>query len=118
MIDAADYPVICAGTDMGWQHRRSNSASGHAFFVGFHTRKAIVWILFSKRCAICRAHGAANGAAVGGPVRDHDCSKNYRGSSKAMESRAVLDMYVQMYRTKQVTIGLVIADDDTSMKQS
>ena len=106
----ADYPILNAATDMGWQGRKQSS-SGHAFMVGHETRKVVAWALYSKRCGVCQR---AKGRAVAVPP--HDCSKNYVGSSKAMEARAVLEMYVALYRSKQVKLGLIVSDDDTTMR--
>ena len=113
-INRVDYPTIGASTDMGWQNR-SMSQSGHAFFVGHHTRKVIAWTLYSKRCSVCQRNNNNNaGAALIVPA--HDCTQNYEGSSKAMESQAVLEMYVGLYRTKNVRVGLLVCDDDSSIK--
>ena len=110
ILEPADYPALkSASTDMGWQGRGSQSLSGHAFFVGHYTRKPIAWKLYSKRCTVCQR-------ATTGVIRVHDCSKNYDGSSKAMEANAVLEMYVHLYQQQHVRTELIIADDDSSIK--
>ena len=108
--EPAIYAKVTAGTDMGWQGRKQ-SLSGHAFFCGYHTRKVIHWKLLSRHCSIC---DHANKA--GCPARTHVCTKNWTGSSKSMESNAVLQMYLDLYNTHQVYVGVVIADDDSSIK--
>ena len=113
-IDPADYPTVGASTDMGWQGRGTMSQSGHAVYVGHYTRKVIAWSLYSKRCSVCQRHDKKKEPEAIVPA--HDCSQNYDGSSKAMESKAVLQMYIGLYRKKQVRVGLLICDDDSSIK--
>ena len=48
----------------------------------------------------------------------HKCPRNYHGSSKAMEADAALAAYEDLHRMSNgtVTIGHIIADDDSSMR--
>eukprot|EP00978_Attheya_sp_CCMP212_P030598 scaffold113033_cov31-Attheya_sp.AAC.1 len=68
--------------DMGWQKRSSghryNSLSGHAFLVGAYTKKI---------CSKCTRAKKDTKEAI-----FHECPKNFDGSSKAMESEAILKM--------------------------
>lgn len=51
-----------------------------------------------------------------GPVREHDCFKNWCGSSKAMEARSCLDMLVRLYREFNCILDVIVADDDSSTR--
>lgn len=107
----ADHPSLTAGTDMGWQCRKQ-LLSGHAFMVGMLLRKPLAWWLYSKHCAGCKRRD------INGNIPPHEdtCVKNYNGSSKSMEPNAVLQMYIQLYRESKVTLGMIVSDDDTSMR--
>ncbi|XP_078315372.1 uncharacterized protein LOC111116349 [Crassostrea virginica] len=70
--------------DAGWQKRGSgknyNSLSGHASMIGLHTKKVVGYSVMSKTCRKCDV-----ATKSGNTVPDHDCRKNWGGSSKAME---------------------------------
>ena len=61
--------------------------TGHATMIGKETGKIILWNCRSISCKICEYHLAKETQ-----IPDHDCPKNWSGSSKAMES----DMAVSM----------------------
>ena len=42
---------------------------------------------------------------------EHECSKNYDGSSKAMEADGALELVVQAKRERGLIVGWVVADD-------
>ena len=115
----AKYPLLTVSNDMGWQQRGSgagyNSPSGHAFFVGAKTRKAIAMCLKSKLCAICD-HMRHKG--LQGPVKKHVCMKNHLGSSGAMEAQAALEMQVELFEKFNVIVTRIVADDDASIRST
>jgi hypothetical protein len=49
-------------------------------------------------------------------VREHDCPRNYEGSSKGMEASAALLLTKEMFQNGNVIIDKIVADDDSSMK--
>lgn len=46
----------------------------------------------------------------------HDCPHNYEGSSKGMESMATLRLVVKAFEEQGVVVGMIMADNDSSMK--
>lgn len=69
---------------MGWQCRSSgrcyNSKSGVGTLMGHHTGKIVGYGVRCKDCKQCSVC-----VSTGKRVPEHDCSKNWSGSSKAME---------------------------------
>jgi hypothetical protein len=106
------YPMVRAGTDMGWQQRRGaqDSLSGHAFLFGAHTRLPLWWNIRQKGCRICSKHKDVESIPV------HDCQINHDGSSKSMEPRAVVEMVTVMFDKFKCGIRYLITDDDSTMK--
>jgi hypothetical protein len=100
--------------DMGWQKRSSghryDSLSGHAFLVGAYTKKVIACTVFSKVCSKCARAKKDMKDAI-----EHECPKNFDGSSKAMESEAILKMTKDAIN-HGYTIEFIVADDDSTMK--
>ena len=103
--------------DMGWSKRSSgntyDSLSGHAFFVGVHSRQIIAAKVTSKKCTVC---SCAEEKGVEPP--DHDCPRNYHGSSKAMEADGALSL-VKELDTKsksKLYVESFVTDDDTSIR--
>ena len=66
--------------------------------------------VLSKTCRICQ-YCAKSGKQV-----EHVCPKNYDGASKSMEVHAILDIVIDMYDNKNVTIGTIVSDDDSTMR--
>ena len=84
--------------DMGWQKkssgRRYDSLSGHCFLFGLETKKIIGMKIFSKVCSIC------DNKKRKGPPPQHECPKNWEGSSGAMEPQGTLGSFdKQSYMT-------------------
>jgi hypothetical protein len=119
VLPKSNYPKIRVSFDMAWQQRSSGnryaSPSGHALFVGGFTRKPISMVIKSKLCNYCLSF-KRRVANVGLEVPLHDCLMNHEGSSGAMEPAACLDMVVDLYRTRFVTVGLICADNDASTR--
>ena len=109
---------MCASFDMGWQKRgkQHNSPSGHAFFVGKHTRKPICGNIKSKLCAFCKSWQDKRGDDVTPP--EHYCLKNYKGSSGGMEPVACADMLTLLHDRYNVNVELICMDNDSSTRQA
>jgi hypothetical protein len=71
------YPLVRAGTDMGWQQRRGaqDSLSGHAFLFGANTRLPLWWNVRHKGCRFCSYHKGDSEVPV------HNCQINHEGSA-------------------------------------
>jgi len=112
------YPTITASTDVAWQQRacgrQCNSCSGHCLFVGQLTRKPIAKQIYSRSCSICK--GFYRKHEVTEAVPEHDCVKNYDGSSGSMEPMAVLEMHTRLHDDKSVVVGRIVTDDDSTIK--
>ena len=76
---------LCLQYDMGWQKRGSgrkyDSMSGVGTMIRHYTGKIINHGVRSKTCRTCTSWSNKN---VGPP--EHDCSKNFLGTSKAMKA--------------------------------
>jgi hypothetical protein len=122
VFNKAKYPAISVSYDMGWQQRSSgkkyNSPSGHAFFVGGLLRKPIALQVKSRICNYCanwrKKHPPTVELPEGPPVPIHSCTLNHSGSASAMEPKAALDMIVDLYDNKHVSIDRICIDDDAS----
>jgi len=86
----------CTSGDMGWQGRSSsnsyNSLSGDALLVGQHARKPVAWYILGKACSFCQGWMRSYRGKHGEPIPQHDCRKNWDGSSGAIEPIAILEM--------------------------
>jgi len=115
VLSKRKYPKVRASYDMGWQQRGSGSSyssqSGHALYVGAEMQKPISFDIKSKLCSVCNTIRGKEG-----PVKEHDCCKNWTGTSSAMEAKAALDMYVDLYENHNTTVALIVADDGASTR--
>ena len=77
--------------DMVWKKisssRRYASASRHAFIIGGRSKGVIGIVLYSRACWKC---GAAEKRVE--ESEEHECPKNFEGSSKITEASAILNM--------------------------
>lgn len=102
---------------MGWSKRSSghryDSLSGHAFMCGCRSGMIISAIITAKECRLCSYYEHQNKEPP-----DHDCPRNYTGSSKAMEPDAVLSLYDNMFydSLKKIALRSIVSDDDSTMK--
>jgi len=111
--------LIDLSIDMGWQSRSSgkkyDSISGHMLGIGAQTGNIAAYVLLSKLCAICQV-----AYRLGILPREHECTANYEGSSKAMECVAALQIAVStsenLYNGKKARVSRFITDDDSSMR--
>jgi hypothetical protein len=99
-----------ASFDMGWQVRSSGgkycSSTGHGLLIGALSKKVLDSVIFNKKCAVCTKNNNKK--------KDHDCVKNYEGSSKSMEASALTKMLIRMPDEKGVSICTIITDDDSN----
>jgi hypothetical protein len=104
--------------DMGWQKsgRSYNSLSGHAFLIDVRTGRVVGMKVFSKQCLKCCAFSRQGLAVDNYPP--HNCSKNYEGSSKGMESSAALQMVKEVFEhdTVRACVTKMVIDDDASTR--
>jgi hypothetical protein len=123
VLGLAKYPKIDRSFDMGWQQQSSGnryaSLSGDALLVGCKTRKPIALVVKSKICNFCKSWAVKmkkNNIMEDVDPPPHDCKKNHDGTSGAMESIACLDMVIDMFESKHVTIHRICCDDDASTR--
>ncbi len=106
---------VRASFNMGWQVQSSGgkygSSTRHAFLVGALGKKIMNSVLYNKKCAVCTKHESRTGSTVG--VREHQCMKNYVGTSKSMEASALVKMLIQMVEEKNILICAIISDNDS-----
>lgn len=96
--------------DMGWQKGGSgqcyDSRSGVGITIGNLKGKICAYDVHSKSCRKCDYH-----KAKGSVVPDHKCSRNWTGSSKAMEPDIAGEL-VQEIEKENVDVGVLIMEDD------
>lgn len=80
--------------------------SGHATMVGEKTGKCVKFGVKSKDCFKC---------STGKPSINHDCRKNFEGSSKAMESALAIDMLRDLQETGCHIKTITMDDDSTTI---
>eukprot|EP00978_Attheya_sp_CCMP212_P026795 scaffold88833_cov40-Attheya_sp.AAC.1 len=103
--------------DMGCQKRSSgrtyDSLSGHCFAIGGETKKIIKVFVTTKHCRACEIRKKNDMEKV----EHEDCPANYEGSSKGMESEAIVKMIRQGYEDDDgFIIGFVCMDDDATTR--
>ena len=66
--------------------------------------------VFSKTCRTCQFSAKKNVTV------EHECVKNYVGSSKGMETEAIFRLCIEYWEGKNIGIGIVVSDDDSTMR--
>ena len=98
--------------NMCWQKRGSgrqyNSMSGVGCAIGPNTGKVLGFDILSKACRKC-----AYWETKGKQAPDHECSRNWFGSSKAMESEVGATIASELEQ-KNCKIKTLIMDDDST----
>ena len=116
-LDPEKIGIVIA-YDMGWNKRstgtRYDSTSGHGVAIGQLTKKIVGLILFSKKCSVCDSQN--NRGKSQNEIPKHKCVKNHDGTSKAMESRGIYNLFIEFWDTKKVWIKTIVSDDDSSMR--
>ena len=101
--------------DMGWQKRsygrRYDSSSGHAFIIGGIKKGIIGMVLYSRACRKCDS-----AEKKGEEAEEHECPKNFEGSSKSMEASAILNMVEDAYYNCFFIIDVIVSDNDSTMR--
>jgi DNA polymerase III epsilon subunit-like protein len=99
--------------DMGWQKRGAgrayDSKSGVGTMIGNLSGKVCGFGVRSKDCRKCTYH-----INKGQFPPDHKCSKNWDGSSKSMEPDVAAQVVMNIEQNKNVQVGVLIMDDDTT----
>jgi len=97
---------------MGWQKRGSgrcyDSKSGVGTMIGNKTGKIVAYDVRSKDCRKCTYY-----TRKGQETPVHKCSKNWNGSSKAMEPDVGCSLVTEI-ESKNVQVGVMIMDDDAT----
>ena len=76
--------------------------------IGLHTKKVVGYSVMSKTCRKCDV-----ATKSGNTVPDHDCRKNWGGSSKAMEPAMAVNILNEI-KEKGYGVRKIIMDDDTT----
>jgi hypothetical protein len=98
---------------MGWQVHSSDgkygSSTGHGLMIGALSKKVLDSTVFNKKCAKCtnRKDKACQ----------HNCLKNFEGSSKSMEAAALTQMLKRIPEEKGVSICTIVTDDDSNGRE-
>ena len=100
---------------MGWQKissgRGYDSSSGYAFIIGARIKGVIGMVLYSKAFRKCDAAEKRREEA-----EEHECPKNFEGSSKSMEASAILNMVKDAFYNIFFIIYVIVSDDDSTMR--
>ena len=100
---------------IGWQKRsfggRYDSSCGHAFIIGERSKGIIGMVLYSKAFRKCDAVEKRREEA-----EEHECPKNFEGSSKSMEASAILKMVEDAFYNRFFIIDVIVSDDDSTMR--
>jgi hypothetical protein len=98
---------------MGWQKRGSgrsyDSKSGVGTLIGNNTGKICAFGVRQSDCRICTRD--VNGNKENVPP--HNCTKNWSGSAKAMESDVGVNL-IKSIEKQGVKVSTIIMDDDTT----
>ena len=101
--------------DMGWQNRSSgrryDSSRGRAFIIGGRSKGIIGMVLYSKAC-----HKFDATENRGEESEEHECPKNFEGSSKIMEAFAIMKMTEDVFYNHFFIIDVIVSDDDSTMQ--
>ena len=110
-------PLLTVCYDMGWQQKASgrkyDSNSGHGVLIGSLSGKVIAFKVRSKSCRICSFWGSKK---MTPPT--HICTRNHFGSSKSMEADVILELCVELWDKKDVGLGCIVLDDDTTIRSN
>ena len=99
---------------MGWQKISSgriyDSSSGHAFIIGERRNGIIGMVLYSKACRKCDS-----AEKRGEESEEHECTKNFEGSSKSMEASDILKMVEDAFHNQFFIADVFVSDDESTM---
>ncbi|XP_077264363.1 uncharacterized protein LOC143898641 isoform X1 [Temnothorax americanus] len=100
---------ITASYDAGWQKkgsgRSNNSLTGHGAVFGHYSGLCIGFATQNKNCRYCSI----------GSKTDHDCRRNFEGSSKAMEPDMAVEIFTKnkQFDAENVYLKTLIGDEDS-----
>ena len=111
MVDELGRYLINATMDGGWNHRGSGRAydsdSCQHVVYGAESKKIIALHTMSRACAKCSNNNTHH------PFL---CSKNFHGSSKAMEAHGAAVNVNTLFERYNCIVDTIIMDDDSSTK--
>ena len=103
--------MLCVTMDGGWSHRGTgksfNSDVGFHLIIGCRTHNIIALLVMSRACIKCDKSN------------EHDnefCSRNFKGSSKAMEAYGAAHNVKYLFENYNCYVQTVVMDDDSSSK--
>jgi len=106
---------IDVSMDGAWQKkgsgRKYNSLSGHNIAIGARLKGILSYVVYSK---ICWVHASAE--KKGEEAREHDCPRNYEGSSKGMEAKGAVQLTENIFASGFAWVRSLITDDDSSTR--
>lgn len=102
-----DIIYISVSYDFGWDKRGYDSKSGRGSVIGMRSGKILAADTFSSACAMC---------SRGHDMTDHNCSKNWTNSAKAMEAAMGVKLMLENknFENAGVRVGTFIGDEDAS----
>lgn len=108
------YPAISVTIDGGWSkrsHKHSyNAMAGVAVIIGCATNKILYVGIRNKFCSIC---AVAHNKGVSPP--NHNCYRNWKGSSGAMESDILVCGFNAAEKMHGIRYMRVVGDGDSSV---
>jgi hypothetical protein len=106
------YDVDVSG-DGGWQTggRSFDSISGHSMLIGKRFEKIIAFANYAKKCRKCE-----DAAKKERTVEEHNCPKNYEGSSKGMECFGLMECVLKLHNEFNICVRKFVLDDDSTTR--
>ncbi|XP_050519213.1 uncharacterized protein LOC126893255 [Diabrotica virgifera virgifera] len=99
--------VVCDGVWAKRSYRMNyNSFSGAAVIVGFKTKKVLFLTVRNKFCIICKKYST--------DTPQHNCYKNWNGSSSAMEANIITEGFIKSIEMYGLIFNKMVADGDSS----
>ena len=68
-------------------------------------------VLYSKACLNCDAADKR-----GEEAEEHECPKNFEGSSKSMEASVIMKMVEDAFLNRLFVIDIIVSNDDSMMR--
>ena len=132
-----NLPALAVTLDMGWNKRSSgrryDSPSGVLHAIGAKTGKIIYSAVYKNKCNICdKIEGVLDAMEKGktsneeklqmeqevDSLKRHNCQKNFHGSSKSMESDAIVSLVSKAPSILRAYVRFIVMDDDTTTPQN
>ena len=131
-IQNGTLPALTVSVDMGWNKRSSgrryDSPSGVLLAIGAETNKIVDKYIYINQCHVCdklkQMESKVDDSSAGNDLhqlkqnierlRKHKCTKNFEGSSKSMESFAIVQLLKNAPEKLKVYVRKIVLDDDTT----